>query len=214
MFLAPAKLSFKIGIQITDHLPSDSRMPLSYNHIRPQRPRQPRSGYESNPVQSLKAVQERRAFLRSLAMVGISGALNMPVSTSSPLEAAKSEDRSYWLAVMERIATPVLKNLARRKLKKTMPVEASNPADRVRYTHLEAFGRTMAGIAPWLAAQGPDRSETKRRQGFCRLPGGLYDTTTGPVRKASPLTESVCSFRHVPAPRSLRAFVCHPRLCS
>jgi hypothetical protein len=180
MFLAPAKLSFKIGIQITDHLPSDSRMPLSYNHIRPQRPRQPRSGYESNPVQSLKAVQERRAFLRSLAMVGISGALNMPVSTSSPLEAAKSEDRSYWLAVMERIATPVLKNLARRKLKKTMPVEASNPADRVRYTHLEAFGRTLAGIAPWLAAQGLDRFETERQEDFLRLAQVSLDAATDP----------------------------------
>lgn len=31
-----------------------------------------------------------------------------------------------------------------------MPVEAFNPKDRARFTHLEGFGRLLAGLAPWL----------------------------------------------------------------
>ena len=69
----------------------------------------------------------------------------------------------------EKIAAPVLQNLSRRELKKKMPVEAKNPAGRIPYTHLEAFGRLLAGIAPWLAAPGLDDSETRRRKQWIEL---------------------------------------------
>ena len=72
----------------------------------------------------------------------------------------------YWLSVLERLATPVLGNLAQRRLKKVMPIEAANPADRARYTQLEAFGRLLAGIAPWLGATGLDPAEGNRQVVF------------------------------------------------
>src|SRR5437588_11347584 len=78
----------------------------------------------------------------------------LPVQ-AQPGTPAKVNQRSYWVAVLERLGRPVLENLARGELKKKMPVEAANP-DRSKYTHLEAFGRLLAGIAPWLAA-GEDR---------------------------------------------------------
>jgi len=56
----------------------------------------------------------------------------------------KTTNLGYWLSVMGRMARPVLENLARRTLRKSMPVEAMNPADRAKYTHLEAFGRLLA----------------------------------------------------------------------
>lgn len=61
-------------------------------------------------------------------------------------------DRDYWLSVLNRLAHPVLAALSKRNLKATMPVEAphNNVADRSQYTHLEAFGRLLSGIAPWL----------------------------------------------------------------
>jgi hypothetical protein len=47
--------------------------------------------------------------------------------------------------------------LSERKLKAEMPVETAhgNVADRRQYTYLEAMGRLLAGIAPWLES-GPD----------------------------------------------------------
>jgi hypothetical protein len=61
-------------------------------------------------------------------------------------------DRDYWIAVLKRIADPVLEAAARRRLKADMPVEAphGNAADRRQYTYLEALGRLLTGISPWL----------------------------------------------------------------
>ena len=55
--------------------------------------------------------------------------------------------RAYWLSAMRRIVEPVVGSLARRELKARMPVEES-AGGRAAYTHLEAIGRTLAGIAP------------------------------------------------------------------
>ena len=64
---------------------------------------------------------------------------------------------------MARIASPVLENLAAGTLRANMPVEEKPGADRDRapVMHLEAFGRTMAGLAPWIEL-GPDDTEEGR----------------------------------------------------
>src|SRR5436309_13361585 len=51
---------------------------------------------------------------------------------------------------MRRLADPVLTNLASGTLKARMPVEQAAGTDRRPVTHLEALGRLLAGIAPWL----------------------------------------------------------------
>ena len=58
--------------------------------------------------------------------------------------------RTRWLATLQRVAEPVLTNLAAGTLKARMPVEEASGANRRGVTHLEALGRLMAGIAPWL----------------------------------------------------------------
>lgn len=65
------------------------------------------------------------------------------------------KERQYLVGALVRIADPVLESLSRGELHKKMPVEASNVAARVYSTHLEAFGRLLAGMAPWLEL-GPD----------------------------------------------------------
>lgn len=52
-----------------------------------------------------------------------------------------------------------------------MPVEAphGNTADRRQYTYLEAFGRLLAGIAPWLQSGGSTDSEKKHCARFADL---------------------------------------------
>lgn len=66
------------------------------------------------------------------------------------------EDRAYWVSVLVKIADPVLTNLSNNTLKKNMPYE-SLAKDRATFSHLEAVGRLICGIAPWLEL-GPDQT--------------------------------------------------------
>ena len=66
-------------------------------------------------------------------------------------------DRAYWLDVLRRLALPVLESLAAGELAKRLPPPpATGRPGLARYAPLEAFGRLLAGIAPWLAC--PDLS--------------------------------------------------------
>lgn len=87
----------------------------------------------------------------------------------APLHAqAGRQDREFTVKSLDRIARPVLENLAAGKLKQELPL-GPGEKDRAKYTHLEAFGRTMAGIAPWLAL-GPDATpEGKLRARYMDL---------------------------------------------
>ncbi len=64
------------------------------------------------------------------------------------------QNRHYWLEKMLKIVDPVLKNLSQEKLKVEMPVEGED--DRVKFSYLEAFGRSLSGIAPWLELNAKD----------------------------------------------------------
>ena len=59
------------------------------------------------------------------------------------------KDRKYWVDSLTAIARPVLEHLARRELKAVMPLEcaAGRESDRAHFSHLEAFARTMTGLA-------------------------------------------------------------------
>lgn len=63
-----------------------------------------------------------------------------------------TETRKYWLDTMLKIADPVLKNLAAGTLKQNIPLQF-HPY-REEYILLEALGRTVCGIAPWLESEG------------------------------------------------------------
>lgn len=69
-----------------------------------------------------------------------------------------ASDRQTWLTFMDKMARPVLQNLAVNTLKEKMPVALAPAIDnrehRTRVAYLEAFGRTLSGIAPWLNGEG------------------------------------------------------------
>lgn len=67
------------------------------------------------------------------------------------------EDRIFWVSTLQKIAYPVLNNLAKGTLRKTMPYE-SNSDEGQKFAYFEAFSRVFNGIAPWLEL-GPDTSE-------------------------------------------------------
>ena len=72
------------------------------------------------------------------------------------------DNRRLWIQEMIRICCPVLENLAAGTLKKNMPFESlSNDPLRREVSYLEAVGRTICGIAPWLEL-GPDKTDEGR----------------------------------------------------
>ena len=79
--------------------------------------------------------------------------------------------RAYWVEVMARVARPVLDAGAAGALRARMPVEARPglAADRAEYTHLEAVGRLLCGIAPWLELGGLSGEEEALRVEFAEL---------------------------------------------
>jgi hypothetical protein len=88
------------------------------------------------------------SFSRRSFVAGSAGARAAAAFVRKP----EQSDRDYWIAVLKRIADPVLNAASHRRLKADMPVEAphNSVADRSQYTYLEALGRLLAGISPWL----------------------------------------------------------------
>ena len=79
-------------------------------------------------------------------------------------------DRQFWLQEMDKMARPILFNLAENKLKDKMPVALAenidNAVNRTSVSYLEAFGRTLCGIAPWLNLEGGPKEEITLRNQY------------------------------------------------
>ena len=115
---------------------------------------------------------QRRNFLRWSSLLGLTGFL--PGSAASATDKLLFEtatgsgksDREYWVALLDKIATPVLANMSKGELKKNMQLEFSPTWDgRVAAVgYMEAFGRLLAGIAPFLALSDDESKESKTRQ--------------------------------------------------
>lgn len=76
------------------------------------------------------------------------------------------QNRAYWSKLLYKISYPVVHNLAQETLVKNMPIETSAGAYKREFpvSHLEAVGRTVAGIAPWLALEDDNTEEGKLRK--------------------------------------------------
>ncbi len=84
----------------------------------------------------------------------------------------KHNDRTVWIDALTQIANPVLVNLSQNTLRKNMPVEVIPEAvnrKREEVTHLEAVGRLICGIAPWLELGVDDSEEGKLRAQYIDL---------------------------------------------
>lgn len=129
-------------------------------------------------------MKNRRDFFKGITFLGLAGLAGLSSAESAAQTAMASggpiDDRGYWTGVMERLANPVLGNLARGELKKNMPVEQRPKAGRERFTYLEAFGRLLCGIAPWLALENLTGQERDSQQKFIRLAQGSLDAATDP----------------------------------
>lgn len=91
-----------------------------------------------------------------------------PLITWAQKPMSGKQERELWIKTMIRIAHPVVNNLAEGTLKKNMPYE-SLAGNTQRFSYLEAVGRTVCGIAPWLEL-GPDNTpEGQLREKYIKL---------------------------------------------
>ena len=131
------------------------------------------------------AMKSRREFFKTAAAAGVLGTLALPMGmaaqTNALIASQPAADRAYWVSVLNRIAAPVLENLARRELRARMPVEERPGAKRAEVTHLEAFGRLLAGIAPWLGATGLAVDELALQGKTLALAHAALDAATDPA---------------------------------
>ncbi len=110
----------------------------------------------------------RREFLGN--GLAAAGGLSVQPTHGTTFPDDSGNDRAYWVEVVERIAHPVLDAARQGKLKTEMPVEtaAGNAEDRRPYTHLEALGRLLCGIAPWLESGAESGKEGQLRSRFAQ----------------------------------------------
>lgn len=78
----------------------------------------------------------------------------------------KSKDRVYWCNMAYKISHPVLDALSKQELKATMPIELRSGISKEKRepVYLEALGRTLCGIAPWLELPIDNTKEGKMRK--------------------------------------------------
>ncbi|MBS1607000.1 MAG: DUF2264 domain-containing protein [Bacteroidetes bacterium] len=97
------------------------------------------------------------------------------------------EDRKVWLDYMDKVARPVLSALADGRLRETMPVVLSRIVDnketRSRVTYLEAWGRLLSGIGPWLNSEGGGREEVGLRRQYREWALKAVDNSVNPLSK-------------------------------
>lgn len=116
---------------------------------------------------------QRRKFLRWSSVLGLTGILPAGKILAAETDIFKQDagssgnDRAYWVALLDKIASPILSNMSKGLLRKNMVMELSPTWDGRDKTvgYMEALGRLLAGIAPWLALPDDNTKEgIKRKQ--------------------------------------------------
>lgn len=112
------------------------------------------------------------------------------VKSTEPISTGQ-QDRAFWCNTLYKIAWPVVHNLANETLKKNMPLEQGDDYYlNVRsVTYLEAVGRTLAGIAPWLELPDDDTPEGKMRKQL------RMETLKGLAHAVDPASPDYLNFR-------------------
>jgi hypothetical protein len=132
---------------------------------------------------------------------------------ATPVTQPPQDDRAIWIGHMRKLADPVLKNLAAGTLKARMPVEQAAGANRQNVTHLEALGRLLAGLAPWIELAGDTSAEGRLRSEYADLARRSIARAVDPsspdflnfTRERQPLVDAAFLAQAIlRAPRSLR----------
>lgn len=117
---------------------------------------------------------QRRNFLKCSSLLAVTGivptnniiANNLDIIQETQNNKSKKNDRAYWVSLLDKIASPILSNMSKGELRKNMPVEYSPTWDgrKSDVAYMEAFGRLLPGITPFLALAENNSEEDKIKQ--------------------------------------------------
>lgn len=124
-------------------------------------------------------------YLKKAVLLGVMYfvSINSMQSQSKKLQKDSPEKvRAFFVASLVKIGDPVLEALSKNQLKQLMPVERSPGAwdDRTHVTYLEAFGRLLSGMAPWLELGADETPEGKLRAKYIDLAQKSIHNATDP----------------------------------
>ena len=115
------------------------------------------------------------------AAFNLSAALAAAFALAAQVRADGAADRAFWVDSLVRIANPVVTNLAAGTLHASMPRRAGTWTDDV--AELEAFGRVMTGLGPWLELPDDDTPEGALR---AKMRGDVVKALDNITRPGSP----------------------------
>ena len=111
--------------------------------------------------------------MKKLLLLTLSALLLLPLTADAKKKTSViKSDREVWVEQLYQMAAPVLSAMAEGRLQQEMSLEKGtlelsptwDGRDK-RVSYMEAFGRLMAGLAPWLSLPDDDTDEgLKRRQ--------------------------------------------------
>jgi hypothetical protein len=125
--------------------------------------------YIPQGLHSMPPEATRRTFLKSAILASapwLAGSLPHAAAEATQAPPTGNADRKKWLAIVEQVSQPVLEAVSRQKLHVTMPIECAKGEEQAsrESTHLQAVGRLLCGLAPWLEAEpGTDPEEEALR---------------------------------------------------
>jgi len=95
-------------------------------------------------------IDERRRFLQNAGVLGIVPLISAPFTANRWNLSPPRHHPQILAKLSSKTIRTHIDRLADDQLKQKMPVEVKEPSlitDRAKYTHLEAFGRLLCGIA-------------------------------------------------------------------
>jgi hypothetical protein len=115
--------------------------------------------------------------------IAISTHLPAQTRTASANPGNGDDERAFMIKSLTTIADPVLDALSRNELRKRMPVESvkGREEERKNYSYLEATGRLLAGMAPWLELGPEETAEGKLRKKYITLAVAGIKNATDPA---------------------------------
>jgi hypothetical protein len=101
------------------------------------------------------------------SLICVSLVANSFSQKTRPAQPQPIDDRTYWVDLLYKISEPILSNMAKGELRKNWDVEFGPNWDKGRdgeVAYMEAFGRLMSGVAPWLTLPDDDTPEGRKRR--------------------------------------------------
>ncbi len=154
---------------------------------------------------------KRRHFVQSLAIGTLAGSISATETAHAMVIPEKpASTRDFWIETLVKIADPVLISVSRGKLKERMPVECKPGSEesRKKVSHLEAVGRLMCGIAPWLELGPGEDTEGRLRAKYIQF------AVNGIANITNPSSPDFLNFTEGGQPLVDAAFLAHALLRS